>query len=226
MLCRPCWETDSGWPSHHLAGSFLLLRDLQVITIFMEYKKDEDVSIPQLIVGLIILAGAGTIIWGVFSDEETAEIPSKVVTTEVKNEQPAVEPLVQIATLYDVPMSKLSEQFDTSLNNVGNLVFENDDYELLIESKDGITSDYVEVQIKSLGSCSKSAAVRNSDKTLELVGLKPFLKGSPTNSSAGVSNGAIEYCDYPSNKFSVGTSCMYDGGYYDVSLSPRTYCGN
>jgi hypothetical protein len=189
----------------------------------MEAEKDEDFSIGQLIVGLLILAGAGLFIWGVLSDDEA---PSKVITEEVKNTQPAVEPLVSIATLYDVPMSKLSEQFETPLNSVGNLVLETDEYELLIESRDGTTSDYVEVQIKSLGSCSKSGAVRNSDKALELVGLKPFLKGNPTNPSAGIANGAIEYCEYPSNKFSVGTSCMYDGGYYDVSLSPRTYCNN
>ncbi len=194
----------------------------------MEYKKDEDVSIGQLIVGLIIIIGAGVFIWGVFNGDETTapEESSKVITNEVKNEQPAVEPLVRIATLFNVPMSKLSEQLNTKLNNVGNLIVDNDDYKLLIESKDGVTSDYVEVQIKSLGSCSKAGAARNSDEALELVGLKPFLKGSPTNPPAGISNGAIEYCNYPSNKFSVGTSCMYDGGYYDVSLSPRAYCEN
>ncbi|MAZ30096.1 hypothetical protein CL655_02310 [bacterium] len=194
----------------------------------MEYKKDEEVSIPQLVVGLIILAGAGVFIWGVFSEDEvTAPTTQKSVTTdEVENVLPAVEPLVRIATLYDVPMSNLSEQFDTPLNGVGNLVFENDEYELLVESKDGVISDYVEVQIKSLGSCTKAGAVRNSDKALELVGLKPFLKGNPTNPPAGVSNGAIEYCEYPSNKFAPGVTCSYDGGYYDVSLTPRTFCGN
>ena len=194
----------------------------------MEQQKDEEFSIAQLIVGLIILAGAGTMIWGVFNEEESGapETSAKIVAEEVKNDQPAVEPLIGIATLYDVPMSKLSEQFETKLNSVGNLIVDNDNYKLLVESKDGVTSDYVEVQIKSLGSCSKSGVVRNSDKVLGLVGLKPFLKGNPTNPSAGMSNGAVEYCEYPSNKFSVGTSCMYDGGYYDVSLSPRTYCGD
>lgn len=209
-------------------GEFFVTPRLISHQNFMEYKKDEEFSIAQLVVGLIILVGAGTMIWGVFSEEEATapETSAKVVTEEVKNEQPAVEPLIRIVTLYDVPMSKLSEQYETELNSVGNLIVDNEDYKLLVESKDGITSDYVEVQIKSLGSCSKAGISRNSDQALELVGLKPFLKGKPTNASAGVANGAIEYCNYPSNNFLVGTSCMYDGGYYDVSLSPRTYCDN
>jgi hypothetical protein len=123
-------------------------------------------------------------------------------------------------------MSKLSEQFNTPLNSVGNLLVDTDEYKLLIESKGGVKSDYVEVQLKGLGSCTKSSAVGNSDEALRMVGLKPQLKGNPTNPTAGIANGAIEYCGYPSDKFSVGTSCMYDGGYYDVNLSPRTYCGN
>lgn len=194
----------------------------------MEYEKDEDFSIAQLIVGSIIIAIAGMIIWGVFNDEEvtTPVVQSEVAGEEVAIVPPVVEPIIQIASLYGVSMSELSTKFETALNGVGNLLVKNDEYELLIESKDGVTSDYVEVQILSLGTCTKTGAVRNSDKALELVGLKPFLKGSPTNSSAGISNGAIEYCGYPSNTFSVGTSCMYNGGYYDVSLSPRTYCRN
>lgn len=191
-----------------------------------------DKEIPKWIAPLILIFLAGCVVVSVgmvlsaifkTSDKPKAEV---IVVEEVKIEQPAVEPIVEIATLYNIPMSKLSEQFATPLNSVGNLIVDNDDYKLLIESKDGVTSDYVEVQVKSLGNCTKAGAVRNSDKALELVGLKPTLKGNPTNPPAGIANGAVEYCEYPSNKFSVGTSCMYDGGYYDVSLSPRTYCGN
>ena len=191
-------------------------------------KGDEEFSIPQLVVGLIIIACAGLFIWGVFSEDEVVSptLENTIVSEEIKNEQSTVEPLVQIVTLYDVPMSKLSEQFNTPLNSAGNLVVEDTGYDLLVESKNGVTSDYVELQLKTLGSCSKPGVSRNSDQALELVGLKPHLKGRPTNPPAGVANGAIEYCDYPSEKFSVGTSCMYDGGYYDVSLSPRTYCGD
>jgi hypothetical protein len=194
----------------------------------MKYKKDEDFSIGQLIVGLIILAIAGYVIWGVFSGDEsvTPISQSETVTEEVTDEQPAEEPIVEIVKLYNTPMSQLSDQFDTSLNSVGNLVFDNDDYELLVESKNGNTPNYVEVQIKSLGSCTKAGVSKNSDNALELVGLKPHLKGNPTNPPAGVANGAIEYCEYPNTKFAPGVSCAYEGGYYDVSLSPRTFCSN
>lgn len=203
----------------------------------MEYKKDEDVSIGQLIVGLIILAGAGVMIWGVFNDDEQVApiAQSETVVEEVMDERPVeevqpeesvVEPIIDIATLYNIPMSKLSEQFDTQLNSVGNLIFDNEDYELLVESKDGAKPNYVEVQIKSLGSCTKAGVSGNSDKALELVGLNPDLKGNPTNPPAGVANGAIEYCEYPNTLFVPGVTCAYDGGYYDVSLSPRTYCSN
>lgn len=194
----------------------------------MEYKKDEDVSIGQLIVGLIILAVAGMFIMGVFAKDEDkpTTTQAETITEEVKIDKTAIEPIVQIATLFNVPMSKLSEQFATPLNSVGNIVVDTYEYELLIESKGGVNSDYVEVQLKSLGSCTKSGVSRNSDEALQLVGLKSHLKGNPTNPAAGVANGAIEYCSYPSKKFSIGTSCMYDGGYYDVSLSPRTYCGD
>jgi hypothetical protein len=188
----------------------------------MEYEKDPEFSIGQLVVGLFILAGAGTMIWGVFSEEsEPAPAP---VTQQEQVEKVAIQPVIEIATLYNQPMSELTEQFDTSLNSAGNLLYENDEFKLLVESRDGVTSDYVEVQLKSLGTCSKAGVVRNSDEALSLVGLKSHLKGSQTNSSAGIANGAIEYCDYPSNSFAVGTACMFDGGYYDVSLSPRTYC--
>lgn len=167
-----------------------------------------------------------TLLYGLLGGFPTASKVEEVSKEEVKTDQPAKEPIIQISTLYDIPMSKLSEQFATPLNSVGNLIVDTDEYKLLIESKGGVNSDYVEVQLKSLGSCSKSGAPRNSDAALQLVGLKPNLKGNPTNPPAGIANGAIEYCDYPNSKFSVGTTCMYDGGYYDVSLSPRTYCGD
>ncbi len=167
-----------------------------------------------------------TLLYGLLGGFSTASKVEEVSKEEVKTDQPAKEPIIQIATLYNIPMSKLSEQFTAPLNSAGNLVIDTDEYKLLIESKNGVNSDYVEVQLKALGSCAKSGVPRNSDEALQLVGLKPQLKGNPTNPPAGIANGAIEYCDYPSDKFSVGASCMYDGGYYDVSLSPRTYCGN
>ena len=186
--------------------------------------KKQEVSKSQIIIGAIIILFTGLIIFSIFKGGDTT--PVETVTEEVKTDQPAKEPIIQIVTLYNIPMSKLSEQFATPLNSVGNLIVDTNEYKLLIESKGGVNSDYVEVQLKSLGSCTKTGAVRNSDKAFELVGLKPDLKGNPTNPPAGISNGAVEYCEYPNSKFSVGTSCMYDGGYYDVSLSPRTYCGN
>lgn len=190
--------------------------------------KDEEFSIAQLIVGLVILALAGLFIWGVFKEDETVPTTAQVETTteEVKTDKPTVEPIIQIVTLYNIPMSKLSEQFATPLNSVGNLIVDTDEYKLLIESKSGVKSDYVELQLKSLGSCTKSGVPRNSEEALRLVGLKPDLKGNPTNPPAGIANGAIEYCDYPNSKFVPGVTCSYDGGYYDVSLSPRTYCKN
>lgn len=188
----------------------------------------EEISKSQLIVGAIIVLCTGLIILSIFYGGDSTPATSQVETVieEVKTDQPAKEPVIQIMTLYNIPMSKLSEQFATPLNSAGNLIVDTDEYKLLIESKGGVNSDYVEVQLKSLGSCTKSGVTQNSDESLRLVGLKSQLKGNPTNPPAGVANGAIEYCNYPSEKFSVGTSCMYDGGYYDVSLSPRTYCGN
>lgn len=186
--------------------------------------KTEEITKSQLVVGGIIILVTGFIILSIFNGSDTTPATSQVDT--VKTDQSAKEPIIQIMTLYDIPMSKLSEQFGTPLNSVGNLIVDTDEYKLLIESKGGVNSDYVEVQLKSLGSCTKSGVTQNSDELLRLVGLKSQLKGSPTNPPAGVANGAIEYCKYPSEKFSVGASCMYDGGYYDVSLSPRTYCGD
>lgn len=190
----------------------------------MEQKKDEDVSIGQLVVGVIILAGAGLFIWGALGEDEVASENARLETVSQVETEPTIEPVIEIARLYDTSMSELAAQFSTSLNDAGNLIVDTDEYKLLIESKDGETSDYVEIQLKSLGECSKAGVIRNSDKALKLAGLKPDLKGSPTNPPAGISNGAVEYCDYPSSSFVVGTACMFNGGYYDVSISPRTYC--
>lgn len=153
---------------------------------------------------------------------EKTETETQPAQTQV--EEKKVEPVVEIATLYGKSMSELASQYGVALNQVGNLIFENDDYKLLVESKNGATSDYVEVQLKSLGSCNTSRVQGKANDALGLVGLKPGLKGSPTNPQSGINIGAVEYCEYPSNRYAVGVSCMYDGGLYDVSLSPRTYC--
>lgn len=153
---------------------------------------------------------------------ENNEIETQTAQTKTEKEQ--VEPVVEIATLYGKSMSELASQYGVALNQVGNLIFENEDYKLLVESKNGATSDYVEVQLKSLGSCNTGRVQSKADDALELVALKPGLKGSPTNPQSGINIGAVEYCEYPNNRYAVGVSCMYDGGFYDVSLSPRTYC--
>ena len=128
----------------------------------------------------------------------------------------SVEPYLDITELIDQPMTELSQRFNVTLNQEGNLKYENEKYQLLIETKNGQTSSYVMFGVKELGSCKIDSVLDYADQVMLRAGLDPSVKGSPTNPQGGIDIGFVEYADYPST-YQVGASCL-DGGYYEANI--------
>jgi hypothetical protein len=140
-----------------------------------------------------------------------------------KNEGPLPERVINIENFYHLPMKEIAAELGVGISESGNIKFENEQYKLLIESEDGKTSTYVQVGVKSLGTCSTNMVPEVVNMVVNSVSLDYLKIGNPTN-NYNPEIGAIEFCEYPSEIFGVGVSCLYDGGYYEVSLSPRKYC--
>lgn len=128
----------------------------------------------------------------------------------------SIEPYLDITELIDQPMTELSQRFNVTLNQAGNLKYENEKYQLLIETRNGQTSSYVMFGVKELGSCKADSVLDHADQVLSRAGLDPSVKGTPTNPQGGVDMGFVEYGDYPGS-IKPGTSCL-DGGYYEANI--------
>jgi hypothetical protein len=135
---------------------------------------------------------------------------------ELVEEEEFVEPYLDITELIDQPMNELSQRFKVSLNQAGNLKYENEKYQLVIETKNRQTSSYVMFGVKELRSCKVDSVLDYVDQVLSRAGLDPSVKGTPTNPQGGIDMGFVEYADYPGS-YQVGTSCL-DGGYYEANI--------
>ena len=135
---------------------------------------------------------------------------------ELVEEEESVEPYLDITELIDQPMNELSQRFKVTLNQAGNLKYENEKYQLVIETKNRQTSSYVMFGVKELRSCKVDSVLDYVDQVLSRAGLDPSVKGTPTNPQGGIDLGFVEYADYPGS-YQVGTSCL-DGGYYEANI--------
>lgn len=138
------------------------------------------------------------------------------ITTPESEVIESVEPYLNITELIDQPMTELSQRFNMTLNQAGNLKYENEKYQLLIETSNGQTSNFVMFGVKELGSCKADSVLDHADQVLSRAGLDPSVKGSPTNPQGGIDMGFVEYGDYPGS-IQPGTSCL-DGGYYEANI--------
>ncbi len=150
-------------------------------------------------------------------DDVTTTPESEVEESNAEESvEESVEPYLDITELIDQPMTELSQRFNVSLNQAGNLKYENEKYQLFVEARDGQTSSFVTFGVKELGSCKADSVLDHADQVLSRAGLDPSVKGTPTNPQGGVDMGFVEYGDYPGS-IKPGTSCL-DGGYYEANI--------
>ncbi len=111
-------------------------------------------------------------------DDATTTPESEV---EESNAEESVEPYLNITELIGEPMNELSQRFFVTLNQAGNLKYENEKYQLVIETKDGQTSSFVMFGVKELGSSKADSVLDYAAQVMSRAGLDPNVKGSPTN---------------------------------------------
>lgn len=142
---------------------------------------------------------------------------SVVIKTEPKQ-------IVNILDYVGKPMTELQSLLNIELNSAGNLVYEGSEYDILIESRDSVTSSYVQVELDTLSNCKANETVIDKvDEAMVLVGLDPSIKGETDN--PGISIGAAQFCEYGNKEYDISVACFYDGANISVGLSnDRIYC--
>lgn len=152
------------------------------------------------------------------------EMQKEEVTTSpepITSPSPEPLPFASPLDLFGKDMKSLAKRFQIPLNSVGTLVVENPDYDLTIESKNGVTATFVMVSLKQLGAC-----VQNTD-SLDNVNQESIDKSEEILNTAGIPidqltkkweaplTGSVVYKLADKE---VSTGCMYDGGSYTVAV--------
>lgn len=141
--------------------------------------------------------------------QEDSSLPEREI-------EDSVEPYLDITKLIGQSMTELAQRFNVTLNQSNNLSYENEKYQLLIETRDGQTSSYVTLGVKELGLCQTDNVLDRVDRVFLRAGLDPSVKGSPTNPQDGIDLGFVEYGNYL-GIYQIGASCL-DGGYYEANI--------
>lgn len=104
---------------------------------------------------------------------------------------------------------------DSPLNEARNLVVKSPDYYLFVETEDGVTSSYVQVGLKQLGTCTWSdnggqVAVDKREEMLNMVGIS---RNQLIEKRKRIASGFVVY---RLEDKEIGTGCLVGSSSYIV----------